>query len=168
MIFGWWSLLQFIFPRVGSPSYLASVYFTDSGAEPTRDHETFASPPVGFLTVVTHLLSALENLPQPHSSSRSQRRIPSSQTESETSPGFLERTGQEGTVHTQVAGTWVSSRASVPALETGEPSVVSQKRDSSGQEYSGPPFSWTQSHPPPSDHPSCEYSCPQLNPPISK
>uniref|UniRef100_A0A8I6GKH9 Heart development protein with EGF-like domains 1 n=1 Tax=Rattus norvegicus TaxID=10116 RepID=A0A8I6GKH9_RAT len=98
--------------------------------------------------------AALENLPQPHSSSRSQRRIPSSQTESETSPGFPERTRQEGTVHTQVAGTWVSSRTSVPALETGEPTVLSQERDSSGQEYSGPPFSWTQSHPPPSDHPS--------------
>lgn len=113
-----------------------------------------SSPKIATARTAPSSLSSLENLPQPHSSSRSQRRIPSSQTESETSPGFLERTGQEGTVHTQVAGTWVSSRASVPALETGEPTVVSQKRDPSGQEYSGPPFSWTQSHPPPSDHPS--------------
>lgn len=49
--------MQFLFPRVGSPSCLASVYFTDSGAEPTRDHKTFASPPVGFLIVVLSAFS---------------------------------------------------------------------------------------------------------------
>lgn len=101
--------------------------------------------------------AALESLPESPSSSRSQRRITPSQTESGTSLGFLERTRElpeGGTVHTQVAGTWVSRQASHPALEPGEPTVLSQKRNSSGQEHSGPPFSWTQSHPPPSDHPS--------------
>lgn len=101
--------------------------------------------------------AALESLPESPSSSRSQRRITSSQTESGTSPGFLEKTRElpeEGTVHTQVADTWVSRQASHPAREPGEPTVLSQKRNSSGQEHSGPPFSWTQSHPPPSDHPS--------------
>ncbi|XP_034370862.1 protein HEG homolog 1 [Arvicanthis niloticus] len=101
--------------------------------------------------------SSLESLPQPPSSSRSQRRTTSSQTESGTSPGFLERTRElpeEGTVHTQVAGTWVSHQASLPALEPGEPTVLSQKRNSSDQEDSRPLFSLTRSLPPPSDHPS--------------
>ncbi|XP_031219584.1 protein HEG homolog 1 isoform X2 [Mastomys coucha] len=105
--------------------------------------------------------AALESLPQSPSSSRSQKGITTSQTKSGTSPGFLERTGElpgEGTVHTQVAGTWVSRQAAFPALEPREPTVLSQKRNSSGQEHPGPPFSWTQSHPPPSDHPSSSRS----------
>ncbi|XP_028608070.1 protein HEG homolog 1 [Grammomys surdaster] len=115
------------------------------------------SPEITTAWTAHSSLSSLESLPQPPSSSKSQRRITSSQTESETSPGFLEKTRElpeEGTVHTQVAGTWVSRQASLPALEPGEPTVLSQKRNSSDQEDSGPPFSWTRSLPPPSDHPS--------------
>ncbi|XP_006522781.1 protein HEG homolog 1 isoform X5 [Mus musculus] len=115
------------------------------------------SPEITTAPTAHSSLLSLESLPESPSSSRSQRRITPSQTESGTSLGFLERTRElpeEGTVHTQVAGTWVSRQASHPALEPGEPTVLSQKRNSSGQEHSGPPFSWSQSHPPPSDHPS--------------
>ncbi|XP_060226263.1 protein HEG homolog 1 isoform X2 [Meriones unguiculatus] len=101
--------------------------------------------------------SSLESFPQSPSSPRSEGRIASSQTEPGTSPGFLERgreAPEEGTVHTQMAGTWLSSQASLHALEPREPTVFSRKRTSSGQEHSGLPFSWTQSGPPSSDHPA--------------
>lgn len=101
--------------------------------------------------------SSLGSFPQSPDSSRSEGRITVPQTESGVSPDFLERTRElpeEGTVHTQVVGTGVSSQASLPALEPGKPTVLFQKRNSSGQEHSGLQFSWTQSRPPPSDHPS--------------
>lgn len=116
----------------------------------------------GVLIVVVWL-SASESLPRSSSSSRSEGGITISQTESGISPGFLETTRElpeEGTVHTQVAGIWVSSQASLPALELREPTMFSQERNSSGQEHSGLRFPQTQSQPPPSGHPSCEYSCP--------
>ncbi|XP_050015777.1 protein HEG homolog 1 [Alexandromys fortis] len=100
---------------------------------------------------------ASESLPRSSSSSRSEGGITVSQTESGISPGFLETARElpeEGTVHTQVAGIWVSSQASLPALELREPTMLSQKRNSSGQEHSGLRFPQTQSQPPPSGHPS--------------
>ncbi|XP_029400283.1 protein HEG homolog 1 isoform X2 [Mus pahari] len=107
------------------------------------------SPEITTAPTAHSSLLSLESLPESTSSSRSQRRITSSHTESGTSPGFLERTRElpeGGTMHMQVAGTLVSHKASLPAVEPGEPTVLSQERNS--------PFSWTQSHPPPSDHPS--------------
>lgn len=116
----------------------------------------------GVLIVVVWL-PALESLPQPSSSSRSEGGITVSQTESGISPGFLETARElpeEETVHTQVAGTWISSQASLPALELREPTMLSQKRNSSGQEHSELRFPRTQSQPPPKGRPPCEYSCP--------
>ncbi|CAO2631638.1 Protein HEG homolog 1 [Lemmus lemmus] len=109
---------------------------------------------------------SLESLPQSPSSSRSEGGIAVSQTESGISPGFLETARElpeEGTVHTQVAGIWVSSQASLPALELREPTMLSQKRDSSVQEHSGLRFPQTQSQPPPSDHPSSSGSIKNFN-----
>ncbi|XP_051005787.1 protein HEG homolog 1 [Acomys russatus] len=100
--------------------------------------------------------AALESLPQSPSSSRSEGRITSSETETGAPLGLLERAREppeEGTVHMQRAGTWVSSQASLSALEPEEPSMPSQKRNSWGQERSGLPFSWTQSHSHLSDRP---------------
>lgn len=116
----------------------------------------------GVLIVVVWL-PALESLPQPSSSSRSEGGITVSQTQSGISPGFLETARElpeEGTVHTQVAGIWFSSQASLPALELREPTMLSQKRNSSGQEHSELRFPRTQSQSPPSGRPPCEYSCP--------
>lgn len=89
-----------------------------------------------------------------------------SQTESGISPGFLEtarKLPEEGTVHTQVAGIWVSSQASLPALELREPTMPSQKRNSSGQEHSELQFPRIQSRPPPSDHPPSSGSIKNFN-----
>ncbi|CAH6792285.1 Heg1 [Phodopus roborovskii] len=110
--------------------------------------------------------AALESLSQSPSSSRSEGRISSSQIQSGIFPGLLERVREhpgEGTVHTQVAGTWVSSQASLPALELGESTMLSPKRSSSGQEHSRQQFSWTQSRPPPSDHSSSSGSIKNVN-----
>nr|XP_006974604.1 protein HEG homolog 1 isoform X1 [Peromyscus maniculatus bairdii] len=110
--------------------------------------------------------SSLESFPQSPDSSRSEGRITVPQTESGVSPDFLERARElpeEGTVHTQMVGTGVSSQASLPALEPGKPTVLFQKRNSSGPEHSGLQFSWTQSRPPPSDHPSSSGSIKNFN-----
>ncbi|XP_052013956.1 protein HEG homolog 1 isoform X2 [Apodemus sylvaticus] len=130
---------------------------SSSGRADTAALHLGPSPEITTAPTALSSMSSLESLPQSPSSSRSQRRITSSQAESGTSPGFLEKTRElpEGTVHTRVAGsTWGSHQASLPALEPEEPTVLSQKRNSSGQEHPGPPSSWTQSHPPSSDHPS--------------
>ncbi|KAL6064660.1 hypothetical protein STEG23_025587, partial [Scotinomys teguina] len=106
---------------------------------------------------------SLGSFPQPPRSSRSEGRITVSQTESGISPDSMERARElpEGTVYTPVAGTGVSSQASLPALEPGKPTMLFQRRDSSGQEHPRLQFSWTQSQP--SDHPSSSGSIKNFN-----
>ncbi|KAL1787992.1 HEG-like 1 isoform X1 [Sigmodon hispidus] len=117
--------------------------------------------------LATHSSSLfLENFPQSPNNPGSKGRITVSQTESGISPRYPERTREipgEGTVHTQVVDTWVSSQASRPALEPKKPTLLFQKRNSSSQELSGLQFSWTQSGPLPSDHSSSSESIKNFN-----
>ncbi|XP_038201411.1 protein HEG homolog 1 isoform X2 [Arvicola amphibius] len=144
----------------GNPSFLPET--NAEGRIQSSSPAITTVPHAGRSPEITTALAAhggslsLESLPQSSSSTRSEGEITISQTESGISPGFLETAKElpeEGTVHTQVAGIWVSGQASLPALELREPTMLSQKRNSSGQEHSGLQFPRTQSQPPPSDHP---------------
>ncbi|XP_036059541.1 protein HEG homolog 1 [Onychomys torridus] len=154
----------------GNPSFLPG-----SSAEGRNRSSSRANVPVlhaGRSPEITMALtdhgssSSLESLPQPPGSDRSEGRITVTQTESGGSPDLLERARalpEEGTVHTQVAGTGGSSHASLPALESGKPAMLFQKRNSSGQEHSRLQFSWTQSLPLPSVHSSPSGSIKNFN-----
>nr|XP_048310336.1 protein HEG homolog 1 [Myodes glareolus] len=154
----------------GNPSFLPETNAEgrnkpSSGAIATVPH---AGRSPGMTTALdSHGSSlSLESLPQPSSSSRSEGGITVSQTESGISPGFLETARElpeEGTVHTQVAGIWFSSQASLPALELREPTMLSQKRNSSGQEHSELRFPRTQSQSPPSGRPLSSGSIKNFN-----
>ncbi|XP_045706800.1 protein HEG homolog 1 isoform X1 [Phyllostomus hastatus] len=96
---------------------------------------------------------ALGRLPLPTSGTGSERSAPS-HTDSRTSWGSPTRGmgfSEEVTVHTQVA-TSVLSQSSLPALETGEETTFSRKRNSSEPELSGLHFSRTPSYSSPSEH----------------
>ncbi|XP_036889603.1 protein HEG homolog 1 isoform X2 [Sturnira hondurensis] len=97
---------------------------------------------------------ALGRLPLPSSSTGSEGRSAPSHTESRTSWGSL--TGGKGfpeevTVHTPVA-TSVSSQSSLPALEMGEETTLSRRRNFPEPELPGLHFSGTAAHSSPSDH----------------
>ncbi|XP_013207059.1 protein HEG homolog 1 isoform X1 [Microtus ochrogaster] len=154
----------------GNPSFLPETNAEgrikpSSGAMATVPHAEHTPEMTTALATHGSSLSS-ESLPRSSSSSRSEGGITVSQTESGISPGFLETARElpeEGTVHTQVAGIWVSSQASLPALELREPTMFSQKRNSSGQEHSELQFPQTQSQPPPSGHPSSSGSIKNFN-----
>jgi hypothetical protein len=87
--------------------------------------------------------------------------------ESGTSPGSLEKgkeLPEEENVHTQVTGTSVSIQSSLPALEQKEATTFSRRRNLAS-ELSLLHFSRTPAYFPPSEHSSCEYSCPLTTPP---
>ncbi|KAM5335377.1 protein HEG homolog 1 isoform 2-T3 [Glossophaga mutica] len=97
---------------------------------------------------------ALGRLLLPSSSTGSEGRSAPSHTESRTSWGSPTRGKgfpEEVTVHTQVA-TSVLSQSSLPALEMGEETTVSRKRNSSEPELSGLHSSRTSAYSSPSDH----------------
>ncbi|KAM6162382.1 protein HEG homolog 1 [Erethizon dorsatum] len=86
--------------------------------------------------------------------------------ESGTAQGFLERVKglpEVVTVHTQMSGTSVLSQSSLPALEPGEPTMLSMKRNSSGPQLSLFHFSRTPAYSPSSDHSSSPGSIKELN-----
>ncbi|XP_007638972.1 protein HEG homolog 1 isoform X1 [Cricetulus griseus] len=154
----------------GNPSFLPETNADGRNTSSRKANITVLQ--AGHSPEITTALTAhgsslsLDSLPQSPSSSRLEGRITSPQNQSGISPSFLERVREhpeEGTVHTHVAGTWVSSQASLPALKLGEPTVLSQKRNSSGQERSRQQSSWTQSRLPPSDHPSSSESIKNVN-----
>ncbi|XP_040606813.1 protein HEG homolog 1 isoform X2 [Mesocricetus auratus] len=149
-----------------NPSFIRETSVEGKNTSSSRANTTVLQ--TGHSTEITTALTAhaLESLPQSPSSPRSEGRVTSSQTQSGIFPGFQERVREgpeEGTLHTQVAGTWVSSQASLPAVELGDSTMFSQKRNPSGQEPSRQQFSWTQSRPPPSDHPSSSGSIKNVN-----
>ncbi|XP_045041707.2 protein HEG homolog 1 isoform X2 [Desmodus rotundus] len=96
---------------------------------------------------------ALGRLPLPSSSTGSEGRSAPSHTESRTSWGSPTRgkgLPEEVTVRTQVA-TSVLSQSSLPALEMGEETTLSRKRNSSEPELPGLHFSRTSAYSSPSD-----------------
>ncbi|XP_017656028.2 protein HEG homolog 1 isoform X2 [Nannospalax galili] len=122
----------------------------------------------GITTALTSQGSSFssERLPLSTSSSGSGERMAHSHTESGTSPGLLERERglpEEGTVHTQVTDTLVSSQSSLPSRELREPSMPSRKRNYLGLDPSVWQFSQTPTHPPSSDHPSSSGSTKKHN-----
>ncbi|KAM5155151.1 protein HEG homolog 1 isoform 1-T1 [Callospermophilus lateralis] len=132
----------------------------------SRTNFTQISPEIATTLTSQGSTLSLERLHLPSSSSGSEGRTASSQTESRTPQISLEKgTGmpEEASVHTQMAGTSDSSRSSFAALESGEPTMLSRKRNSLGSELSVLHSSKTTAYPPSSDHSSASASIKELN-----
>ncbi|XP_008575868.1 PREDICTED: protein HEG homolog 1 [Galeopterus variegatus] len=130
------------------------------GRNESSGRTKFTISPVGHLSEIATALTsqsstlALERLHLLSSSAGPERRIAPSQMGRGPSQDSLQsRKGlpEELTVHIQVATTSTSSHPSLPALEMGEPTLLSRKRDSSGPEFSVLPFSRTPAYSPPPD-----------------
>ncbi|XP_039698924.1 protein HEG homolog 1 [Pteropus medius] len=101
----------------------------------------------------------------PSSSAESEGGGAPSHTESRTSQSSLakgDRLPEEVTVHTHVS-TSVLSQSSLPALEMGEETSLSRKRNSSEAELPWLHFSRTSAYTPPSDHSTASRSIEELN-----
>ncbi|XP_013001721.2 protein HEG homolog 1 [Cavia porcellus] len=118
---------------------------TDSTLSPTEH-----SPESARVLTSQGSIFSLESLHLPSSSSESEGRTASPHVESRTVPGVLQRAEDPPgavTVHTQVSGTSALSQTPLPALEPGEPAMLSVRRDSSGPQLSSFHFSRTPVYP---------------------
>lgn len=112
------------------------------------------------------LFSASESLHLPSSSSEFDERIAPFQTKSGTTLEMgterLMGLSEEVTVHSQEATTSAWSPSSLHALEMGELTMPSRKRNASGPDLSWLHFYRTAASSPLSDHSSCECHIPSL------
>uniref|UniRef100_A0A8C2VKF1 Protein HEG homolog 1 n=1 Tax=Chinchilla lanigera TaxID=34839 RepID=A0A8C2VKF1_CHILA len=144
---------------------------TAEGRKESSSRTDFTISPAGHSPESARLLTSqdstlsLERLHLPSNSSESEKRTASSHTENGTAQGFLERVKglpEEVTAHTQVSGTSVLSQSSLPALEPGEATMLSVKRNSSGPQLSLFHFSRTPAYSSSSDHSSSPGSVKEL------
>lgn len=165
LCFSLWSLTQGLaFHRMNNFSwYLISVYFIEVRAE--SPERVFRHLEVCLWNFnCRRLLSAFRRSRLPSSSAESEGGGAPSHTESRTSQSSLakgDRLPEEVTVHTHVS-TSVLSQSSLPALEMGEETSLSRKRNSSEAELPWLHFSRTSAYTPPSDHSTGECCCPAL------